>query len=703
LSTAVQWKIGKSGETPLGTFAELGLSALRINFISQAQSKATFVSPGSVTPLFAYGDDLVIYREDADGLQGVFMGRVIAPRPAYSGQSEDMLYELADPWWWLDNIVYQQAWNVADGTGGDEDPTILPEYRSRVILCQDDEGNRITSGAVIQDVIGYAVLCGANMRLVAGSVSPDVKPPWDEALDITCAEAIKRMLRWTPDAVTWFDFSDATRAPVFYCRTRAELAATTIAAAVPADEQLSTRCTVSMLDIAPRNDLVVPGVIIKYEQRGTWNGVPYEIVTKDSVPVGTPVTTLERTPGVLLATIELAGFSRTIVSEDIETEDIPTDLSAEAAHEWWEAKLPSHTLDNLVVTASARASEYPRELVAGRVQDWMNKDAEEETIHATIEYTLGDDETPEKISVAIKIIVTDAETQVYNNISATTGEPIPVGLAASIYAALQTLQYEGRATITEEEISRGGPGVYNRINFSGLETAYETMNAQAQIITWDVDSGTTTLHFGPPAHLAPDELLALLRANRGRRVASGASKRISAKTSDGSGVVSQSGLIPKETPTIQNLRPTAAGLDLSKVAFGYEINPDNNAGEKNNVRINAGEVDRIGVATADFTISSTLYIYVRITFPEVGAASGTLLSGASVPADTSEYKYLRLHKFTYSDPAAVLSNIYRLGDITGVIAANTGGLPDGTADYQVPVWNDTTQLWAAGRVRAMSG
>ena len=711
MSTAVEWKIGKRGDAPLGTFAELELDALRINFISQAQSKTTFIAPGTDTPVFDYGDNLVIYRQDADGLQGVFMGRVIMPRPTYSYSSEDVLYELADPWWYLDNIVYQQPWNVAEGEESEEDdPSIIADYRSRVIICQSAAGARISSAAAIRDVIEYAILCGADMRLVADSITTDVQPPWDEALDITCAEAIKRLLRWTPDAVAWFDFSDATQAPIFYCRPRHELTALTIAAAVPSADQAETIPTVKLLEATPRNDLLVPGVVIKYEQSGTWNGVPYEKIQKDAAGASLPdpsdpgyaaaLQTLERTPGAMLATIELAGVTRTVISEDIETEDIPEDLSD--ADEWWAAKLPAYTLDNLVVTPVARSTEYPRELISGRVQDWMNKNAVQETIRATIEYTVGDDETEAEESVAIKIIATDAETRLYNNISATPGEPVPTGLAASIYAALSTLQYEGRATIEEEEISLTGARLYNKVNFSGLKTEYESMNAQIQLVSWDVTAGTTTIHFGPPAHLAIPELLSLLRANRSHHTAAGAAKRVSAETTDSASAVSGTGPVPKETPTIQNLRPAGVGLDLTKVAFGYIINPNKLDGEKNKVTVNAGEVDRIAVATDDFTITSTLYTYVRITLPEGGAPSGTLLSGASVPADTSEYKYLRLHKFTYSTPDAVLANIYRLGDITGVIAANTGVLPDGTADYQVPVWNDTTQLWAAGRVRAMS-
>lgn len=50
-----------------------------------------------------------------------------------------------------------------------------------------------------------------------GTVSPNVDCPIDEVRDITCAEVIHKMLRWTPDAVTWFDYS--TSPPTFNCKT----------------------------------------------------------------------------------------------------------------------------------------------------------------------------------------------------------------------------------------------------------------------------------------------------------------------------------------------------------------------------------------------------------------------------------------------------------------------------------------------------
>jgi len=34
------------------------------------------------------------------------------------------------------------------------------------------------------------------------------------------------------------------------------------------------------------------------------------------------------------------------------------------------------------------------------------------------------------------------------------------------------------------------------------------------------------------------------------------------------------------------------------------------------------------------------------------------------------------------------------------VYGDTGGIDDGTADYQVPVWNNTTKLWVAGWVKA---
>jgi hypothetical protein len=65
----------------------------------------------------------------------------------------------------------------------------------------------------------------------------------------------------------------------------------------------------------------------------------------------------------------------------------------------------------------------------------------------------------------------------------------------------------------------------------GGQEAWETMDADLQECTEDVDSGTVDLRFGPPSHLGLGQLIQLARANRRREAPSGTIIRLSGEGS----------------------------------------------------------------------------------------------------------------------------------------------------------------------------
>ena len=70
------------------------------------------------------------------------------------------------------------------------------------------------------------------------------------------------MLRWSPDAVTWFDYT--TSPPTFHCDARANLETQPLA--------LNGGDLIRDLRVNPRYDLLTPYVLINYEQTTTVNG-----------------------------------------------------------------------------------------------------------------------------------------------------------------------------------------------------------------------------------------------------------------------------------------------------------------------------------------------------------------------------------------------------------------------------------------------
>ena len=97
-------------------------------------------------------------------------------------------------------------------------------------------------------------------------------------------------------------------------------------------------------------------------------------------------------------------------------------------------------------------------------------------------------------------------------------ESLPAGLAANWRSSLSTLQYQGKIVFEDSECLRGIlPG--DVLNISNGLAAWATMRAQVMEVNEDVDTGTTEIVFGPPEHLAVQDLIELLKVARQQRTA----------------------------------------------------------------------------------------------------------------------------------------------------------------------------------------
>jgi hypothetical protein len=570
----MNWLLTYNGQTK--SFADWGLSNLHRTRVSQAQDTVSFTCPGpyDAAELFPFGSTVEIsFQPDSGNPVKWFYGRVIQVPRSGPGVEENMDYVAAGPWWFLDNLVYQQVWNSGsreqpyelqdnevklgeetvydEETGEDVTYDIIGFYKSRVILGQKQDGTRQNSGEVITDVINYAIAAGAPIAL--GTIEPDLDVPYDEQNDITCAEAIRRMLRWSPDAVTWFDYSTEPY-PTFHCARRAELQSLSIGIS---DEVISN------LSIIPRPDIQVPAVVLKFEQTNTVNGVDYESVTIQKYPE----SATGREFGALTATLQLAGTEATILSQKIKVEKINDIGSTLGQDLFWQKHDETFRSTGNIVSAIAglstnvSATPYANELKEGQIQDWMTGvHVQEVTYTAVATVTILDDSGKtikiEKKALSCKIITTDATTKTYQKVaSLIAGETVPVGLAESIYNSLNPLQYEGKITLTEEEcgflIVGADPSIGDfraslgfTLNLTGGLPAWATMEALIQQIDEDVDSGITTISFGPPEQLSIQDLMEFLRANRGRAVAFSYQKRGTGESSSGENSIALSGPTP---------------------------------------------------------------------------------------------------------------------------------------------------------------
>lgn len=522
------WEIEYAGTRK--ELADWGVTEVSRRLVNQAPDDVTFSTPGipiDSPPLFTPGATIIILR---DGIQW-FTGRVVRVPIAGAGANESHSYRVEGPWWYFDHLVHEQVWYQATNPASASSSTV-GGYKSRLILNQGFNGSCLTTGAQIAEAVAWAITNGAPCQATTSTTQtssagriihhasapgwPDAEVPTSEATDITVAEVIRKQLRWHPDAVTWFDY--ATSPPTFHISRRTGMES--IAIDITDCEDFT---------VVPRHDLQVPAVCLKFEQQQTVDGVSWMTTTKQISPAEAVDESgdlkSEYRFGALVATIDLMGSVTINEYSPLTTAPIAaTSASAAARLAWWKERVPwlaDSRIGELAIAVASRTSSLPRELVDGVVMPWQVESSEPDTITAEVSYRVRDAATDQitgpKVSsekLSIRITATDAATGTYKRNSVSDGgEAIPQGLSAQIFSAVGTLHYEGSAVMVQEEVLGSiRPGMV--MNLTGGMAAWLNMNALVQEIEEQIDSGTTSVRFGPPQHLGPQDLVELLRVNR---------------------------------------------------------------------------------------------------------------------------------------------------------------------------------------------
>ncbi len=190
-------------------------------------------------------------------------------------------------------------------------------------------------------------------------------------------------------------------------------------------------------------------------------------------------------------------------------------------------------------------SDYPNQLLTGTICKWMQSaypslQAAKATIYSNISYIYPDEPDEEStlamkyfgpqggslpgwnnaVEVDFNIKATNAVQQTYAMLSDyTAAEAPPTGMAAVLYSALSVLQYEGTWNAISNEVAPT-TSLGTVLNLSGGRAEWAAMNALVQVITDDLDNGTTTYKIGPAEHLTIQDLMEQLRATRKRTLSS---------------------------------------------------------------------------------------------------------------------------------------------------------------------------------------
>ena len=543
------------------------LANVQLHRVSQAADTLTFEAPGAYDGAIAWNESTVVTEGMSialfNGAGWAFQGRVLTIEDAGAGAAESRAVTAAGPWWYLERCTFQQKWHmmleVEDEETGVPAWEEVDEYTSRLILCQDDAGERRNTGEEIQAVLEYAIAKGVPLAI--GTIDADVEAPWQEMGECSCADVIRQLLRWSPDCVTWFDYS--TTPPTLHI-TRITAVAEEDAVAVPA-------AVLKGLALVPRTENLVDGVQIKYLQTHEEDGTKWDTIALDEAGVVTGWN-------VLVATLELAGSRTTHLTQRIEVETWPADLTSKT---FWKARVAA--LEQVgeanfeIHDVEARTGSLASVLTQGTIQDWMLDEVswERETVQALLDVTYNageeDEYTVSDVPVSVTVVSTNAESKTYRKLeSQEDGEPQPDGLAASLFAALSTLYREGQFEVVQEEITGSyRPG--QRLSVGG-ETLYSQETVEA------LDTGITRIMVGAPRHLGADELSELMRSLRGRKVAYRYRARTSGKSDDVPDLVPLAGPGPTfETAILPEPPPPGGGEEEGHNLLNGVTHPDTEA------------------------------------------------------------------------------------------------------------------------------
>jgi hypothetical protein len=268
---SVLWQLEYQGEKrPL---AQWGIESQSLDMYNGALDTLTLrlakASAYNNAP-FAFRERIVLWRDSVRVFHGVVTQLPFAEKA--SGARRECI--ISGPWWWLENIVFgQERYVLNDARRPDLGFAAQPVTTPRAVMYQGQDGEAATAGAQAQVAATYAAnkagqLYNGDAPFTRGTFDIPLLAPWEETRNISCAEVIRRCMRWSRDAVAYWDYSGVK--PQLEIKRRANLAAVTL--------DLDDADAIEDYSVGSRPDLIPRGVILFFEKAVT---VP---------PSGTPNT-----------------------------------------------------------------------------------------------------------------------------------------------------------------------------------------------------------------------------------------------------------------------------------------------------------------------------------------------------------------------------------------------------------------------------
>ncbi len=473
-------------------FEELGITSAKITRKKSATDEfsATMLFD-KCKDLFSIGDWIEVYSDKTRK----FAGFITSMPETHTVNATKISIIVKSAWYDLERIIYQQEWKSMLDVGNS---TILQTTRrSKLHLGQSSIGNKISSATQILEILQYAISKGAQIQI--GGVYVDIAFPMEEAKDLSCAEAIARVMKWIPNASVYLDYS-CDGFPKIYIKTLSQMKT--------AQLDLQSEC-VKSINVASRPDLQTNAVSIKYELEYSDGISSWTKLAEDNYPQDADYGG----KNAIVMSVELAGLRQTCQVYEISCETIqPT------SPQWWKNLVPAlsdaEDLEILEYALKEDSSKLPRRLVSGTINSAMNFVSEKEKISAVLKYTNSNGDILKK-KIGAEFISTNAVSGTYY-IRRTTqyAEPIPSGLARAIYESANALQYDG---YTEVLGASAENFIGCRLNVLGGNLEWTTMLSPVVSTIEDLQSGVLKIKFGVPEHLYSSKISEMFRINRYRK------------------------------------------------------------------------------------------------------------------------------------------------------------------------------------------
>ena len=518
-------------------------SGARLSYASR--TAATLFLPGMPSGLIASKDTVTVKYNGSTVFAGTL--KKYTERTTRGLTVLDMT--VADRWDILERRVFRQEWKVA-GEGG----ASVSTRSARVVLNVDELGLPVMLPGQIGEICSYGGIMNSD-----GGI-PYVALPADVTENLTCADAIRRLLRLFPHVVAYynaernvvqFSVPDTSKSPGWLSEGR-----------ILSRAKQYTAHPVVGVDIATES---VDTVVVD-EDGATVDMRAYTHQTAGNV----------NSDDCLHVFMPLAGGSASSSWESLEvtTEEMPL-LSTPRFWQEKHPRLANVPLSAISISEAGRSSTTYDRITSNDIGALRAFGLNAEVVHCHCKATVTtEDDVEEELYLTMDFTMTDASPGRHTRqtgSSSMAGETLPEGLAAALLA-----QRSGNLEGEDVEIALG----------EAFPTVGETLDGLVcQTVEVDCDTRVARLHFGHPDYLSAEDMRSLLNGFRGRGYASNIPQRGNTDPGAGAAVDVAGGIQPltttefspgtKAKTTIKHVDDAAKSgaivLDADKVDSGKTV------------------------------------------------------------------------------------------------------------------------------------